>query len=98
MAHIGGAALRNGFQGSTALRLDPPQAAAAEAAAPPASFHADPGTAGSVTLLLQAALPCLAFHPPPAGGGPVKYVMMLVLSVGVGVSLPFDPFAFIQPT
>ena len=80
MAEIGGAALRNGFQGSTALRLDPPSSEAVAAAAPPvaASFHADPGTAGSVTLLLQASLPCLAFHH-PTGGGPVKSVVDMLI-------------------
>jgi RNA 3'-terminal phosphate cyclase (ATP) len=70
VAEIGRASLRNGFQGSTVLRLDPPLSSEA---APVASFHADPGTAGSVTLLLQASLPCLAFHPTNLGGGPIKY-------------------------
>lgn len=88
VAEVGGGSLLNACIGSTALRLDfpslqspsAPEAAAAGAGSSGAAvFQADPGTAGSVSLLIQASIPCLAFYP-TSNEGPVTYVRPLTVS------------------
>jgi len=77
-AEISQSQLRNGVIGSTDISLYPPPPSSSSSP-PRHEFQADPGTAGSVTLLLQASLPLLAFSSSstsdPASPPPIKLTL-----------------------
>lgn len=77
-AEISQSQLLNGVIGSTDISLYPPPPSSSSSP-PRREFLADPGTAGSVTLLLQASLPLLAFSSSsssdPASPPPIKLTL-----------------------
>jgi len=80
-AEISKSQLQNGVIGSTDISLYPPPPVASSLPTR-REFQADPGTAGSVTLLLQASLPLLAFFSSsssstsdPASPPPIKLTL-----------------------
>lgn len=76
-AEISQSRLQHCVIGSTDMSIYPP-APTAMSSLPRCSFEAGPGTAGSVTLLLQASLPLLAFYStflPTASPPPIKLTL-----------------------
>ncbi|KAF9228595.1 RNA 3'-terminal phosphate cyclase [Gyrodon lividus] len=57
----------------------------------PKTLTADPGTAGSTTLLLQIALPCLLFSPSPSPSQPSHEPLISILTLRGGTNASLAP-------
>ena len=84
-AEISQSRLQNCVIGSTDISIYPP-APVASSCSPRREFQADPGTAGSVTLLLQASLPLLAFCSTSSSSTASPPLIKLTLRGGTTVS------------
>ena len=82
--------LKGGEIGSCALEITPPpyppSSSSPSGAVFSSSYHADCGTAGAISLITQAALPCLVFSPINSG----QIILILKGGTNVNFSPPID--------
>jgi len=94
VAEIGRSSVEGANLGSMEVCVHPPLSPSLDASpSPQRHFKADPGTAGSVTLLLQAALPLLAFQAPAqsARPGPRPGAEGVTLTLQGGTTVSHSP-------